>query len=203
MKLSMFKKSHFSYSTENQYPPFFRVIQTISSPLIGNKYPEPSPFTSLITLGLWKTEEDGFGMSICSQYHANLSDPVELITRIKLMKQDYLNKTLKKSKFLREPNELLMERKSSDKGPFPLYGKVDNYHFFYPERNGGDLEERLIVAIPLLKKIHIMSHPSEDGLRADDRYILSMLMSYPSKESYPIASALTQGVIHANQRWFR
>ena len=73
------KKDHFSISKQSQYPPFFRVIQTIYSPLLGNvsphDSPDRSPYTALLTLGLWRDESKKYGVSICSLLNSKISDP--------------------------------------------------------------------------------------------------------------------------------
>ena len=205
------KKEHFSIDKGDQYPPFFRVIQSIYSPLLGNTSPFDSkdrvPYTAMLTLGLWKKDENDsktFGISICSLTHQVLLDPTELIKRIKVTKVDYLNKSLKKTSSLRNIDEVIVERKKEDKGTFPLHKDIDNYSFFFPEYFGGDnMINRLTIVVPLLKKVHLMKVPDSDDLRASDKYILSMMMTFPSLESYSIVCALSQAIIYANNRWFK
>lgn len=204
----MIKKDHFSISKQSQYPPFFRVIQSIYSPLLGNTSshdsPDRSPYTALLTLGLWRDDSKRYGISICSLLNSKISDSVELTKRINLMKADYLNTTLKKSDCIRPASELVVERKSSEKGPFPLYGEIEDYTFFFPDYNGGDnLSNRLSLVLPLFKKIHLMNVPDEDELRADDKFLLNMIKTFPSFESYALVSALSQGVLYADRRWFK
>lgn len=201
------KKEHFTISKEKQYPPFFRVIQSIYSPLLGNISPHDSPdrqpYTALVTLGLWRDDSKKFGISICSLLNSKISDSVELTKRINLMKRDYLNTTLKKSDYIRPASELVVERRTSEKGPFPLYGEIEDYTFFFPDYNGGELSNRLTLALPLFKKINLMTMPGEEELRTDDKFLLNMILSFPSFSSHALVSALTQGVIYADRRWFK
>lgn len=204
----IFNKDHFSIQKTPQYPPFFRVIQSVYSPILGNTSPYDSDketaYTAILSLGLWKTDTKEQGISICAVLQKKIMDPMELIKRLKLMKKDYLNKTLSNSEFIRPADELIIERRKSDKGPFALYGEVDNFAFFYPEYHGGDtLNNRLTLAIPLFKKIHLAELPDDEGLRAEDKYLLSMIRSFPSAESYPLVSALSQGVLYVQRRWFK
>jgi hypothetical protein len=202
------KKDHFTISKEKQYPPFFRVIQSIYSPLLGNvsqhSGQEENSYTALITLGLWRDDSKRYGISICSLLNSKISDSVELTKRINLMKRDYLNTTLKKSEYIRPASELVIERKASEKGPFPLYGEIEDFTFFFPEYNGGDnLAHRLPLVLPLFKKIHLMTIPGEDELRADDKFLLNMVTTFPGFRSHALVSALSQGVLYADRRWFR
>lgn len=202
----MFKKEHFSLWKAPQYPAFFRIVQSIHSPLLGNSKIEESPYTSLITFGLWQHEIDKLvkGISICSVLHSKKIDHITLISHIKLMKDDYLNKSLKRSDSYRPANEMIFERKSSEKSVFPLHGKIKDYSFFFPDRNGGDdINDRLMIALPLCKKVYLTKNPDGDGLRATDKYFVEMLGSFPGVESYSLAAALIQGLIYCDRRWLR
>lgn len=204
------KKEHFRIYKGNKYPPFFRVIQSIHSPLLGHSTPfdskERMPYTAMLTLGIWKKDENDsktFGISICSLTHQVILDPTELIERIKVSKVDYLNKSLKKVDSLRNIDEVLIERNKDNQGSFPLHKDIDNYTFFFPEYFGGDnMINRLTIVIPLLRKVYLMNIPDSEDLRASDKYILSMLMTFPSLESYAIVAALSQAIIYINNRWF-
>lgn len=206
----MFRKSFFSVYRAPEYPPFFHVIQSIHSPLFGDKSVSESPCTSIINIGLWRErysesvpESQTRGMSICSLYHGTIYDPKELIKRVDLMQEDYLNKSLKESNAYRPVTETLVERKRSTKSVHQLYGKVKKLSYFIPELYGGvEVADRLVGSVDNLSKVYLTIVPETTDLRADDAYLLSVLLSFPSPQSYSLAAALLQAVTHATQRWF-
>lgn len=198
----MFTISDFRVQATTTYPYLSKVWQSWYSPILGNKSQGDSNLSACVTLGLYSNPHASKNeVYFLSCVDGAIRDSVALTKHIKCMAADYLNKTKAERESTRRPNAIIFE---CEKGKTPLFLstlELDSIFRAYPEHMGGDLENRIVLAHPLIKKVMLTNAPGTKELRPDDAMLVSRFLSYPQNpDSYAIVSAFVQAILYARQQ---
>jgi len=199
----MFRSSDFKIRKLTSYPYINQTWQSWYSPILSNRKQEDGGYSACVTLGASLAPgTDQNEVIFLSAINGLVSSSIDLIKHIKALKEDYLNKTITQIDSPRSAGAVIFEYEKGKIKPILNSLGIENLVRFHTEYNGGDdLDSRVHLALPFVKKVGLTNAPGTGELRPDDQELMARCLSYPDDpESYAMVSAFVQAILYAKRK---